>query len=185
MPIVKTRYGCPNCGAQVNAENRKLVCSANSNHFWVDTAAFIGLNPPVKYEESKPPVAPQTNHVKWEVTVPPRVKAALEAKFGATTESTIAGVLAMLSEGDVMMIPESDLQRMKERFGKRPESSGELFGLMYSMSMDLETEKLTFFFKKTRMKYKIMRTRINPRIYHTGRAKKLALAVPMRSPPLL
>ena len=143
MPIVKTRYGCPTCGAQVNAENRKLVCSANPAHFWVDTAAFIGLNPPVKYEESKPPVAPQTNHVKLEVTVPPRVKAALEAKFGATSESTIAGVLAMLSEGDIMIIPESDLQRMKERFGKRPESSGELFGLMYSMSMDLETEKLT------------------------------------------
>ena len=67
----------------------------------------------------------------------------LEAKFGGTSESTIAGVLAMLSEGDILIVPESDLQRMKERFGKRPESSGELFGLMYSMSMDLETEKLT------------------------------------------
>ena len=56
VPIVKTRYACPQCGAQVNAEHRKLVCSANSSHSWNDTAAFLGLNPQVKYEESKPPV---------------------------------------------------------------------------------------------------------------------------------
>jgi hypothetical protein len=109
---------------------------------WNDLAVFQGLNPAVKYEEDKPPVAPQPNHVKVEVTVPPRVKQALEEKFGSTSASTIAGVLAMLAEGEVLIVPESDLQRMKERFGKRPESSGELFGLLYSLSMDLETEKL-------------------------------------------
>lgn len=142
MPIVKTRYACPSCGAQVNAEHRKLVCSANSTHSWNDTAAFLGLNPAVKYEESKPPVAPQPNHVKVEVTVPPRVKQGLEAKFGSTSDSTIAGVLGMLSEGDILIVPESDLQRMKELLGKRPESSSEMFGLVYNLSMELETAKL-------------------------------------------
>ena len=141
--IVKLRWACPTCGAQMTAFDRKLVCSANNNHMWNDLAVFQSLNLVAKYEEDKPPIVAQTNHVKWEVTVPPRVKQALEAKFGGTSESTIAGVLAMLSEGDILIVPESDLQRMKERFGKRPESSGELFGLMYSMSMDLETEKLT------------------------------------------
>lgn len=139
----KTKYGCPTCGAQIIAGNHRLECSANSSHVWTDSAAFLGLNPPIKYEESKPPVAPQTNHVKMEVTVPPMVRQALEAKFGARADSTIAGVLGMLSEGEILIIPESDLQRMKERFGKLPASSGELFGLMYSLSMDLETEKLT------------------------------------------
>jgi hypothetical protein len=70
------------------------------------------------------------------------VKQGLEAKFGNTSSSTIAGILGMLSEGEILIIPESDLQRMKERFGKRPESSTELFGLMYSQSMDLETANL-------------------------------------------
>ncbi len=102
----------------------------------------MGLNPQVKYEESKPPVVVQQNHVKLEVTVPPRVKAGLEAKFGNASSSTIAGVLDMLSEGEVLIIPESDLQRIKEKFGKRPESSGELFGLIYNLTMELETEKL-------------------------------------------
>ena len=83
MPAIKTRYGCPiaGCGAQIIAENRILKCSANPAHAWNDVAVFQGLNPQVKYEEAKPPVVAQTNHVKVEVTVPPRVKQALEAKF--------------------------------------------------------------------------------------------------------
>ena len=142
MPTVKTRYACPSCSAQIVAENRQLICSANRSHSWNDIATFMGLNPQVKYEESKPPVVVQQNHVKVEVTVPPRVKAGLEAKFGNASSSTIAGVLDMLSEGEVLIIPESDLQRIKEKFGKRPESSGELFGLIYNLTMELETEKL-------------------------------------------
>ena len=81
MPkIVKTRYACPapGCGAQIQAESGQLVCTANSNHRWNDIATFMGLNPQVKYEEAKPPVVVQTNHVKVEVTVPPRVKQGLE-----------------------------------------------------------------------------------------------------------
>ena len=142
MPIVKLRYACPHCGAQMQAANRQLVCSANSNHSWNDIATFQSLNPQVKYEEAKPPVVVQQNHVKVEVTVPPRVKQGIEAKFGSASSSTIARVLGMLSEGEVMIVPESDLMRMKDRFGKRPESSAELFGLLYSLSMDLETANL-------------------------------------------
>lgn len=142
MSVIKTRWACPSCGAQINAENRQFICSANRNHSWNDVAVFQSLNPAVKYEEAKPPVVVQANHVKVEVTVPPRVKQGLEAKFGSTSASTIAGVLGMLAEGEILIVPESDLQRMKERFGKRPESSGELFGLLYSLSMDLETANL-------------------------------------------
>ena len=142
MPIVKTRYACPTCGAQVQAENRKLVCSANPAHTWNDIATFQSLNPAVKYEESKPPIMVQPNHVKVEVTVPPRVKQGLEAKFGTTSSSTISDILGMLAEGEILIVPESDLQRMKELLGKRPESSSEMFGLIYNLSMELETAKL-------------------------------------------
>lgn len=142
MPVVKLRYACPTCGAQMQAENRLLVCSANRTHSWNDQMTFLNLNPQVKYEEAKPPVAPQPNHVKMEVTVPPRVKQGLEARFGDRASSTIAGVLGMLSEGDILIVPEADLQRMKEHLGKRPESAAELFGLVYNLSMELDTEKL-------------------------------------------
>ena len=142
MPIVKTRYACPTCGAQVQAENRTLVCTANINHFWNDSMTFLNLNPQVKYEESKPPVVAQPNHVEIKVTVPPSVKTKFETKFGATASSTAAGIIGMLADGEVMIVPESDLQRMKERFGKKPESAAELFGLMYSLFMDLETANL-------------------------------------------
>ena len=96
----------------------------------------------MKYEESKPPIVNQPNYVKVEVTVPPLVKQGLEAKFGSTSSSTIAGVLGMLAEGEILIIPETDLQRIKEKLGKRPESSGELFGLIYNLTMELETAKL-------------------------------------------
>jgi len=139
----KTKYACPSCGGQIIAGNHRLECSTNSAHVWTDIAVFMALNPAEKYEESKPPVAPQINRVEMKVSVLPRVKQGLDARFGSTAESAIAEVLGMLSEGEIMIIPESDLQRMKERFGKKPESSGELFSLMYSLSMDLETEKLT------------------------------------------
>ena len=145
MPkIVKTRYACPapGCGAQIQAESGQLVCTANSNHRWNDIATFMGLNPQVKYEEAKPPVVAQTNYVKVEVSVPPRVKQGLETRFGSTSSSTIAGVLGMLAEGEILIVPETDLQRMKEKLGKRPESSAELFGLIFNLSMELETANL-------------------------------------------
>ena len=145
MPkIVKTRYACPapGCGAQIQAESGQLVCTANSGHRWNDIATFMSLSPQVKYEEAKPPVIAQTNYVKVEVSVPPRVKQGLETKFGSTSASTIAGVLEMLSEGEILIIPDADLQRMKEKLGKRPESSAELFGLIFNLSMDLETANL-------------------------------------------
>ena len=134
MPVVKTRYACPSCEAQINAENRQLICSANRSHSWNDIATFMGLNPKVKYEEAKPIVAPQTNHVKIELTLPPRIKQGLEAKFGSTCiQERSLRLLGFLAEGDVILIPAADLDRIKERLGKRPESSGELFGLIYNL----------------------------------------------------
>jgi hypothetical protein len=96
----------------------------------------------MKYDVAAPVVAVQQNHIKFEVSVPPRVKTALESRFGARVLETVAATLAMLSEGDVLIIPDSDLQRMKERLGKKPESSGELFGLIYNVGMELESAQL-------------------------------------------
>src|SRR5580698_7385104 len=108
MPVVKTRYACPSCGGQIQAENRLLVCSANRAHSWNDQMTFLNLNPQVKYEESKPPVVVQPNHVKMEVTVPPSAKAKFEARFGDRGNATISGLIQMLSEGEVLIVPEAD-----------------------------------------------------------------------------
>jgi len=42
------------------------------------------------------------------------------------------GILWQMIEGDSMVIPESDVQRLAERLGKRPDNSSELVGLVYS-----------------------------------------------------
>lgn len=142
MPVKKTNFGCPDCGAQIVAENRQLRCSANSAHNWNDIDTFMRRGPKVMYEGDKPPVAPQTSYVKIELSLPPRIKQGLEAKYGSTHSGKIAETLGYLSEGDVLLIPQSDLQRIKERLGRMPENSGDLFGMIYSLSMDVENEKL-------------------------------------------
>jgi hypothetical protein len=141
MPVIKTPYACPTCDAQIQAENRQLICSGNRNHSWNDIAVFQSLGPKMKYDV-KAPVVNQPNHVKMEVVVPPIAKANFESKFGDRANATVSGLIQMLAEGEVLIVPEADLQRMKERLGKRPESSGELFGLIYNLSMELETQKL-------------------------------------------
>lgn len=142
MPrVVKTRYACPNCGGQVQAENGRLICTQNSNHAWNDIQTFMDLHPAIKYEEAKPPVSVQSKHVKIEVSVPPYVENGLRNRFGSNSNETIAGALGMLAEGEVMMVPKVDLDRMKESLGKVPASSVEMCGLVYSLKMDVENEK--------------------------------------------
>jgi hypothetical protein len=142
MPIIKTRYACPTCHSQINAENHILVCSKNRTHTWNDLAEFMSLRPKKWYEEAKPTIMVQPNWVKVEVSVPPRIKTALEDKYGNTANATIAGVLGMLAEGEILIVPETDLNRIKEKFGKKPESSGELFGMIYNLTMELDTAKM-------------------------------------------
>lgn len=141
MRTVRTNYGCPDCGGQIVASNGKLECSKNPSHFWNDIETFTKRGPRVMYEGEKPIVAQQTKYVKVEVMVPPYVENGLRNRFGGNANETIAGALGMLAEGEVMMVPKVDLDRMKESLGKVPESSAEMCGLVYSLKMDVENEK--------------------------------------------
>jgi hypothetical protein len=137
MPEVRTEYQCPLCGkdnpGQIIASSGSLVCSVNRSHSWNDTKSFMD-NKPVKAFKATPQVfAAQTGHVKVEVLLPLGVKTALENRWAEKLNATVAGVLTMLAEGEVLVVPKTDLQRMKERLGKIPESSGELFGLVYAL----------------------------------------------------
>jgi hypothetical protein len=71
--------------------------------------------------------------------VPIAVKDAIVAKYGDRANDTIIALLRMLTEGEVLGIPQSDLKLIGEKLGKIPESSGELKGLVYSVVMDRDT----------------------------------------------
>lgn len=142
MPEVRTEYGCPLCQAQIVASSGSLQCSKDPGHRWNDTAEFIKAGPKKLFTVAAATFAPQTSHVPVKVLIPMGVKQALESKLGDKMDATVAGVLAMMAEGEILMIPESDLQRYKERLGKRPESASELFGMVYALSLQAEDAKL-------------------------------------------
>lgn len=148
MPRVDTEFGCPTCrdaGVKsriVAVDGTKIVCSENSTHTWTDRMEFTKLCPTMDFAVVKAQFAPQVGHVEMKVQVPLGVKTKLEAKFAGKTDATVAGILQMLSEGEILIIPQGDMERMKQRFGKKPESSGELFGLIFSMGLDKDNAEL-------------------------------------------
>lgn len=144
MPEIPTGYGCPICrqtGArsEIVASERRLVCRVNPNHQWVDTMEFQKLRPTLEFAIAPAAPAPQQGHTKWalNVSLPPTHRQAVEAKLGPNLEVTIAGILSMMAEGDVMLIPSGDLQRMKQipSIGKIPQSAGELVGMIYAADL--------------------------------------------------
>jgi hypothetical protein len=146
MPLVATEYACPLCKAanltsQINASDGALTCSMNPSNVWRDIQAFKDLKPRMEFTVSQPKFQPQINHVEMKVMVPLGIKTTLETKMAGKLEATVAGILSMLAEGDILIIPSQDLDRMKQRLGKKPESSGELFGMLFALGEQVTEAK--------------------------------------------
>jgi hypothetical protein len=146
MGDVATQYSCPTCReagvkSQIVASGgNKLVCRSNpSGHLWTDVMEFKNLRPTMEFNVGPPVIATQTGHTTMQVSLPIAHKTILEAKMGATLNSTVAGILSMLAEGDVMIVPSGDIQRIKELINEKPKTSAELFGVIYAMHLR-ETE---------------------------------------------
>ena len=141
MADVRTEYGCPTCReAGVKSQivavgGARLVCSKNSTHFWTDSMEFMSLRPMMEFAAPAPIVSQQTGYTKVEVEIPINHAQTLSAKLGAQFNPTVSGILSMLAEGEVMIIPAGDLQRIKQLLGQLPASSSELFGLMYALDL--------------------------------------------------
>jgi hypothetical protein len=136
-----TEYSCPSCGGQIDYTGGIIRCTRTPDHKWDDLNVFRDLRPEKKYEVAAAQFAPQQNHVVMKVLIPSGVNTALVQRWGDKLEATIGGVLTMLAEGECLIVPKTDLQRMKERLGKIPESSGELFGIVYNLGMETENAK--------------------------------------------
>lgn len=86
---------------------------------------------------------PQENHGPLTLTVHNNLKAALEQKYGATLSATVSGVLMQLVEGEAMMIPASDVFRIRDFLGMgMPLNSGELVGMIFSKLQDVDSLKI-------------------------------------------
>jgi hypothetical protein len=147
MPVFKTEFACRLCkdatgkSVQIVAVGGKLECP--NGHSWNDTATFQAMHGKdmMEFKVAPPVFPPQQNHTPITVTVPNSVKDAAQAKFGDKLNPTIAGLLQMLCEGDILIINATDLQRISDKLGKRPSSSSELYGMIYALGCEMEDAK--------------------------------------------
>lgn len=151
MPLIKSEYACPICEAQTGQHHQicanagELVCSFNGQHKWNDAPSFMAMNPKMVFKVPPPQFAPQKNLTPVQLSIPIEIKNALDAKFGDKLSATLSGILQQMVEGEVMVIPELDLERISsgEGLGKRPQNSSELFGMIYSLRMEVMDAKNT------------------------------------------
>jgi hypothetical protein len=148
MPVVKSEYSCPKCKQttgklnQIVANGGQLQCSGDGSHTWNDTMTFYNEKPTMDFKVAPATFLPQVNHTPVTVSVPIPVKDAFEKKFGERASATIASLIQVLVEGDVIIIPQTDIDRISSRLGQKPGSSGELFGMIFALGEQVNDAKM-------------------------------------------
>lgn len=143
MPAVATEYGCPTCRSagvkgRIFATDGAITCSENSTHTWKDVQQFMDMKPTREYTVTPTKFVDSTPRSEMTLKVPTAVRTALETKFAGRLEATVIGFLTMLTEGEILAVPQSDLKLIAYHLGGVPQSSGELKGMIYSLAMDKE-----------------------------------------------
>jgi hypothetical protein len=148
MATIRTGYSCPNCKKQtgdlneVLADNGKLACSKfPEKHSWGDHSDFLDAGPTVDFAQEKQKPAPQRNHTSVNVSVPVPVMNALQNRYGDKMDATLSGQLAVLAEGETMILSDSDVQRMSQHLPSRPKNGSHLVGMIFSMYSEIAEAK--------------------------------------------
>jgi hypothetical protein len=147
MPTLKSEFACPLCkretgqSTQILATDGRLSCPANSNHRWVDTAAFYADGPEMEFKVPLTKFPPVDGQIEIPVKVPKRIKATLDQAFGERLHAEIANLLLLLSEGGVMVIGKVDLDRIIDKLGKKPRDSSEMYGIICATMAEVDEAK--------------------------------------------
>lgn len=141
MEHKNTEFACPTCRDQgVKSQiqmigGQKLQCIANSNHVWTDAMEFRNLRPTMEFSVPKAAPVKQVDYVSIQVSLPKKHAEILAAKLGDKFLQTVAGYLSMMAEGNPMIVPETDLDRINKLLNEKPQHSGELFGMIYALDL--------------------------------------------------
>jgi hypothetical protein len=158
MPAIKTEFACPACQvatgktSQILADAGSIVCSVDATHRWNDTQAFLAMKPIMAFSAPAVQAAPPANQAKIEVSVPQRVKDALDARFGDKVNANVAAALAAFSEGDSIIVHQTDIDRIQQRVGERPTSSGEIYGMIFMLGEQAREAKQTMDYAQSQVK---------------------------------
>lgn len=137
MSQMATGYACPTC-EQEGKGNQMLFslpnssgvrCPNNSQHFFTETEDILRFK--------RIPVAPQadkvqSNQTQIAVMVPTEVKAALEVKYGARLNATVAALLNIATLPRIVFLMEEDVRRIEEQTGQQIKSGAQLFGAFFA-----------------------------------------------------
>lgn len=144
MPVLKSEFACPRCkritgsSVQIVATDGNLQCA--NGHTWNDTATFYAENPQMEFKVEMPKTR-QDNRTPLTIPIPIDLDRRLKEAYGAKMADTVTAVLWQMIEGHAMVVPESDVQRMGDHLGKRPQNAGELVGLVYAKSCEATDAK--------------------------------------------
>lgn len=147
MPTIRTGYSCPTCKAttgdvkEIVAEGRMLKCTYVASHTWNDSQDFLDLKPTIDFKSAPQPAAPQANHTNLNVSLPVNILNAVQEKYGEKLQSTIAGLLGMMAEGEIMIVGKNDAERISTLFNEKPKNGSHLFGLIYALQQSVEDSK--------------------------------------------
>lgn len=147
MPVLKTEFSCPKCkretgqSNQISAAEGRLTCPANSNHRWEDTAAFYADGPQMEFKVGPAKFPPVEGQTPITLKIPQRIKDSLDSRYSAGLDSVVANILLQLVDGDVMVVGQTDLGRLKERLGQPFENSSELVGVVYAKMCEVDEAK--------------------------------------------
>lgn len=85
--------------------------------------------------------AQQTDIAPLKLTMKNKTLSAARNKYGDKLEATVAQMIEQLTEGDMMIVGETDLGRIKDRMGQRPSNSSELVGMIYAKMCEVDEAK--------------------------------------------
>lgn len=125
--------------SEAGAGGARMICAAGT-HTWSDQVVFMALNPR-KLPVVARPDSIQKDHVALNLMVPSSVKLALEARFGEKLPTSLTSVLGACAEPEMMVLNSTELQRIAERLGSKPKSSGELFGILFALGEEVKSTR--------------------------------------------
>lgn len=148
MPTYKSEFACPKCkketgkSVQILASEGFLTCPDNSNHRWVDTAAFYADGPTKEFKVAPPSFPKVEGQTPITLTIPLRVKEELDKRWGGNLNAQVATVLLQMADGAPLLIGQEDVNRLRDRLGKTPADSSDLVGMVYAKICEVDDLKL-------------------------------------------
>jgi hypothetical protein len=146
MPQIKTEFCCPICEratgkhVQIVASEGKLQCPENSTHRWIDTPSFYADGPKMVFKVGPAKFPPVEGQTPITLKIPLRIKTELEKRWGAeeAVSAKVSDVLLQLVDGDVMVLGQTDMNRLFERLGEKFSNSSELVGVVYAKMCEVD-----------------------------------------------